>query len=67
MYVSLPVKYPLFLPVFNELEFFSLDFENNSNIKYHECPYIGSRVVPCGWTDRRDEDNSPFSQFCERA
>ena len=25
------------------------------------------RVVPWGWTDRHDEANSRFSQFCERA
>jgi len=31
----------------------------------------GGRVVPYGrvggWTDRRDKDNSRFSQYCERA
>jgi len=26
-----------------------------------------SRVVPCGWTDRHDETNSRFWQFCEPA
>jgi hypothetical protein len=26
-----------------------------------------SRVVSCGRADRRDETNSRFSQFCERA
>jgi hypothetical protein len=32
---------------------------------------IGSRIVPCGWTDGqrdgRDEANSRFTQFCECA
>ena len=26
-------------------------FENISNIKFHENPFSGSRVVPCGQTD----------------
>jgi len=29
--------------------------------------FSGSRVVPCGQTDRRNEANSRFSQLCERA
>jgi len=24
-------------------------------INFHESPFSGSRVVPCGWTDRHDE------------
>jgi len=42
-------------------------FEKFSNIKFHDNPSSGSWVVPCGWTDRLDETNSRFSQFCERA
>ena len=42
-----------------------------SNIRFHENTSSGSRVVPCGrmdgQTNRRDEGNSRFSQFCERA
>ena len=45
-------------------------FEKYSNIKFYENPSSGSRVVPCGrtdgHTDRYDEANSSFSQFCER-
>jgi hypothetical protein len=26
-------------------------FQKYSNIKFHENPFSGSRVVPCGWTD----------------
>ena len=26
-------------------------FENNSNIKFHENSFSGTRVVPCGQTD----------------
>jgi hypothetical protein len=50
---------------FNET--FQQIFEKSSNIKFHELPSSGSRVVPCGRTDRHDEANSRFSQFCERA
>jgi hypothetical protein len=50
-----------------KFEFPSQIFENSSNIKFHENPSSGSRTVPCGRTDRHDEANSHFSQFCERA
>jgi hypothetical protein len=49
-----------------KLEFSQQTLENCSNIKYQENPSSGSRVVPWGQTDRNDEANSPFSQFCER-
>jgi len=48
-----------------KLEFPRQIFEKYSNIKFHKNPTSGSRVVPCGWTDRHDEANSLFSQFCE--
>jgi hypothetical protein len=45
-------------------------FEKYSNIKFHEDPSSGSRVVPCERAERRtgrhEEANSRFSQFCER-
>jgi hypothetical protein len=41
--------------------------EKQSNTKYHENPSIESRVVSCGRTDRHDEDNTLFPQFCKRA
>ena len=51
-----------------ELELLGHIFEESLNImKFHENPSSGSRVVPCGQTDRQDEANSRFSQFCERA
>jgi len=43
-----------------KLEFSGQIFEKNSNIKFHENPSSGSRVVPCGQTDRHDEANSRF-------
>jgi len=39
-------------------------FEKRSNIKFHENPYSGNRVVTCGRTDRYDEAKRRFSQFC---
>ena len=34
-----------------KLEFSGQIFEQSSNIKFHQNPPIGSRVVPCGQTD----------------
>ena len=49
-----------------ELIFSRQIFEKYSDIKYHENPSSGSRVVPCGQTDRHDEADSRSSQFCGR-
>ena len=35
------------------LEFSRNIFEKYSNTKFHENPYSGSRVVPCGQTERQ--------------
>jgi hypothetical protein len=48
-----------------KLEFPRQIFEKYSNIKFQENPSDGS-AVPCGRTDRHDERNSRFSEFCER-
>jgi len=45
-----------------EIEFSRQIFEN-SNIKFHKNPSSGSRVIPCGQTDRNDEANSCITQF----
>ena len=46
-------------------------FEKCSKTKFHENLSSGIRFVPCGKkdgrTDRRDEVNSRFSEFCEGA
>jgi len=49
-------------------------FKKYSNIKFHENPPSRSGVAPCrqtdktdGWTDRHEEANSCFLQFCEHA
>ena len=47
--------YPLFLSDFNETNFSRQIFQKYSNIKFHENPSSGSRVVPYGQTDRPDE------------
>ena len=52
---------------FHETCFLSTDFLKIHKIKFHEYRSCGSRVVLCRRTDRHDEANSCFSQFCERA
>ena len=47
----LDVQYPVFLSNLNKLEFSRQIFEKPSNIKFHENPSNGSRVVPRGQTD----------------
>ena len=52
----LHVNYPLFLSDFNNTSiFFRYIFEKYSNIKFHENPSSGGRVVPCGLTDRQTD------------
>ena len=52
MYIRIHVKYLLFLSEFNKnLIFFDRFSKNSPNIKFHENPSSGSRVVPCGQTD----------------
>jgi hypothetical protein len=52
-------------------EFSGQSLEKSSNVKFNENPSSGSRIVPYGQndlrTDRNDEANICFSQFCERA
>ena len=38
-----------------DLELYREIFEKYSNIKFHENPSGGGRVVPCGWRDRRTD------------
>ena len=50
-----------------KLEYSLRVFERYSNTKFHENSSSGSRVVPCGRTDRQDKANSRFEQFRESA
>jgi hypothetical protein len=50
----------------DRLEYSRHFFEKYSNIEFNEIPPSGSRVFPCGRTDRHDEVDSRFSKFCER-
>jgi hypothetical protein len=51
MYPSLREKYPSLLQNFNQISIFKRIFEQSSNTKFHENPFIGSRIIPCGQTD----------------
>ena len=64
--IGLHVRCPLFLSDFIGTWIFSTDFRKYPDIRFVENPSIWSRVIPCGRTDRHDEANSHFSQFCER-
>ena len=57
------VKYPLIVSYFKRnLNFLDRSSRNTiSNLMKN--PFIGSRVIPCGLTDRHDEANSRFSPF----
>ena len=66
MYIGLNVKYPLFLSDFDVTGICWTDFRKFLDTSSLENPFSGSRVVPCGQTDRYDEANCRFSQFCER-
>jgi hypothetical protein len=66
MYIGLHVKYRYCCQILMKLEFSRRFFEKLS-VKFHENPSTGSRDVRFGQTDRHDEANTRFSQFCERA
>ena len=52
MYIGLHVKYPLFFSDLNETWTFFTDFRKKYwNVKFHENPSSGSRVVPCEQTN----------------
>ena len=66
MCVGPHVKYSLFLSDFNETCIFSADF--GKMLKYQIYIKSVQREPSCFMrTDRHDEENNRFSQFCERA
>ena len=69
VYIGLYVKYTLFLSDLNENWIFTTNFQKKwySNIKFHENPSSGSRVVPYRRAGRHDEADSRFSQFYKTA
>ena len=50
---------------FYETCILSIDFSKYSNMISYEYTYSGSRIVSCGETDRYEEANGRFSQFCK--
>jgi hypothetical protein len=60
-------KVTLFLSDLTKLEFSQQIFEKLPDITLNENSSSGSRAVACGRTDKHDEANTRFSQFCERA
>jgi hypothetical protein len=42
-------------------------FNNQNTLYIKKKTFSGSRVFPCGRTDRNDKADSRFSQFCEHA
>jgi hypothetical protein len=65
MYINRHVNYPLLKSDFNETRIFPTDFSRN--IKFNGNLSSGSRLFPCGQTERHGEANSRFSQFCQPA
>jgi len=67
MYIGLHVKYLLFLSDFHKTSLFFTVFEKYSNIKFHENPSSGSKVVPCiqmdGRTDGQTDMTKPIVSF----
>jgi len=69
MYFGIHVKCLLFLSDFNEIWIFFSDFRKYSNIKFHDNPSSGSRVLHAyretdGWTDRdMTKITVPFRNF----
>jgi len=48
MHIGLHVKYPLFFLILIKLDVSRQIFEKCSDIKFHDNPSSGSRVVPSG-------------------
>jgi len=65
--IGLDVKPRYFGQIYMTLVYSRQIFEKSSSINVHKNLSRGTRVVPCGRTDRHDEANSRFSQFCEQA
>ena len=60
MYVGLHVKYRYSSQIVTNLQLSRQIFEKYSNVKFHENPSNGSRIFPCGRTDRHNEAKNSF-------
>jgi hypothetical protein len=58
MRIGAHVKTPFFLSDFKKLAFSRQFFEKYSNIKFNKNPSSGSRVVSCGQTGGRTDDEA---------
>jgi hypothetical protein len=67
LYIELHVTYLLLVSDFNETWIFSTYFRKTMNSQISRKASSGSRVVLRGRTDKHNEADSRFSQFCERA
>ena len=67
MYIGLHVRQPLFLSDFNKTGNSSTDFSKNSEVSnFMKIGPVGDEFFhAAGQTDRHDEANRRFSQFCE--
>jgi hypothetical protein len=67
MHIGLHVKYPLFLSDFNETLILTFFSKNNEISNFTKIRTAGVELSHAGGqTDRHDEANMGFSQFCER-
>jgi hypothetical protein len=66
-YSDLQVNTRYSCPISTKLEFSGQNFVKHSNIKFHENPTRGRRVVPYGRAGGHDKTNYHFLQVCERA
>jgi hypothetical protein len=55
--------YPLFLSDFNQTQIFSTNFRKYSNITFSKNPSTGSRVVPCGRTDKKTDRQTDITKL----
>jgi hypothetical protein len=57
------VKYRYCCQILMKLEHSRQIFAGYSNLKFHDTPLSGSRVVPCGRTDRQTDRHDAFRNF----
>jgi len=56
----------LFSSDINKFLFFSTDFLKTIKYQISRKSVTWDPRVPCGWTDRHDDGNSRFTEFCKR-